>query len=92
MSDIRTRYPITEDEWTKIISAGTSAKIFRSLNGPVYYSMLYDNVGDTPVDGVLPATAEIMFEKSNVMNFVYPSAAYVWVMCKTGNGAVVVTE
>jgi hypothetical protein len=88
---------ITENAWTKIINAGTSAKIFRSLHGPTYYSMIYDDVADTPSaltppSYTLPATAEKMFAAGDVSEFEYPSAAYVWVTCKGEDGAVIVTE
>ena len=91
MADTRTRYPITEDTWVKVIDGGTSATILKSVQDATYYCMLYNSSGDTP--GVFPLdTQQKMFQGGNVDEFEYPSAAYLWVLAHGKDGAVVVTE
>jgi hypothetical protein len=90
MADLRTKHPITEDQWKKIIDGGTSAKVWRQLNGPTYFSMIFDSNADTPTG--TPDTMQRMFQGGDTDEFEYPSAAYVWVMCQGENGAVIVTE
>jgi hypothetical protein len=92
MADARTHYPITKNEWTRVVNGGTKAKIQRSLIDATYYSMLFDDAGDEPVDGVLGDTAEKMFTDGNVVFLDNSTTVYLWVTCVRNNGAVVVTD
>ena len=92
MADSRTRFSITKDKWTRVVNGGTSAKIWRSSVEPTaYYSMLFDDIGDTPVDGTIPNTAEKMFIESGVNFLDNSTTVYLWVTCVGNDGVVVVT-
>lgn len=84
MADKRTVFAIPADTWVRVINGATTGTIYKKNIIPVYVSMIFDDAGDTPVDGVIPATAEVMFRNTGE-EFIEPTsdsaAIYVWVAC-----------
>lgn len=95
MADKRTLYTITADTWVKIIDGEVSASVYQKKTDVTYYSMSYDDSGDTPAD-VDPSTidtAEKMFRDGSREQLDDSALTYVWVRCAPGQvGAVIVTR
>lgn len=96
MADKRTVFPIPADTWVRVINGATSGMIYKKDVMPVYVSLIFDDAGDTPVNGVFPDTAEAMFRNTGE-EFVEPAsdsaAIYVWVACRRAgvSGSVIAT-
>ena len=94
MADKRTHYPIPADTWTKIIDGEVSASVYQEKTDVTYYSMSYDDSGDTPAD-VAPSTidtAEKMFRDGSREQLDDSVLTYIWVRCAPGEvGSLIVT-
>lgn len=93
MANRRTVFPIPADTWVRVINGLTAGTIYRKNNAPTYVSVVFDDVGDAPVDGTIPETAQAIFEDGNNEPISFTTAAYIWVACaKSGqSGSVIIT-
>ncbi len=96
MADKRTNFPIPTNTWVLVLTAATSATMYKEDTGPNYVSMLYNDVGDDP--NTLeplpsnPDTAQLMFSDGIIEVFSDSEATYYWVACKDGkSGSIIVT-
>lgn len=96
MADKRINFPIPANTWVLVLTAKTSATIYKEDTGPNYISMLYDDVGDDP--NTLeplpsnPDASQLMFSDGLIEDFSDSVATYYWVACKAGkSGSIIVT-
>jgi len=93
MSDMRTIINIPANQWVKVVNEKTTARIKRKDSSADYFSLIFDNVGDVPVDGIFPDTAERIFTKDDVVFLNSTIPVYIWIACKNGkSGKVQITQ
>lgn len=96
MADKRINFPIPPDTWVLVLTASTSATLYKEDTGPNYISLLYDDVGDDPNSlhplPENPGTAQLMFTDGVIEDFNDSVPTYYWVACKSSkSGTIIVT-
>lgn len=93
MPDMRTIIDIPADQWVKVVDGKKTARIKRKDSSADYFSLIFDSLGDIPIDGEFPDTSERIFTKDDVVFLNSSVLAYVWIACRNSKiGKVQITQ